>query len=80
MEDYDDERVRLIFSRLQRGKPLQIGERLNAKPGAIVQSMRAIANHPFLAQSVAIARTAMAPFQMRLGCCFMRSTKQSNAG
>ena len=40
MEDYDDERVRLIFSRLQRGKPLQIGERLNAKPGEIVQSMR----------------------------------------
>lgn len=30
MEDYDDEKVRLIFSRLQRGKPLQLGERLNA--------------------------------------------------
>jgi len=26
LEDYDDERVRLIFSRLQRGKPLQLGE------------------------------------------------------
>lgn len=56
MEDYDDERVRLIFSRLQRGKPLQIGERLNAKPGEIVQSMRSIAHHPFLAKSTAVAK------------------------
>lgn len=56
MEDYDDERVRLIFSRLQRGKPLQIGERLNAKPGEIVKSMRAIANHQFLVKSTAVAK------------------------
>jgi len=55
MEDYDDERVRLIFSRLQRGKPLQLGERLNAKPGDIVQSMRAIARHPFMSKSIAVA-------------------------
>jgi hypothetical protein len=56
MEDYNDERVRLIFSRLQRGKPLQIGERLNAKPGQIVQSMRSIAHHPFLAKSTAVTK------------------------
>lgn len=56
MEDYDDERVRLIFSRLQRGKPLQIGERLNALPGEIVQSMRTIARHSFLAKATAVAK------------------------
>jgi len=54
MEDYDDERVRLIFSRLQRGKPLQLGERLNAKPGEIVPRMREIAANPFLKKSVGI--------------------------
>ena len=56
MEDYDDEKVRLIFSRLQRGKPLQLGERLNAKPGKIVESMRAIANHDFLKYSVGVTK------------------------
>jgi len=54
MEDYDDERVRLIFSRLQRGKPLQLGERLNAKPGEIVKRMREIANHDFMKKSIAV--------------------------
>lgn len=54
MEDYDDEKVRLIFSRLQRGKPLQLGERLNAMPGFIVQRMRDIADHPFMHDSVAV--------------------------
>jgi len=54
MEDYDDERVRLIFSRLQRGKPLQLGERLNAKPGTIVERMREIAHHPFMSKSIGV--------------------------
>ena len=54
MEDYDDEKVRLIFSRLQRGKPLQLGERLNAMPGSIVKRMRDIADHPFIQGSVAV--------------------------
>ncbi len=56
MEDYDDERVRLIFSRLQRGKPLQLGERLNAKPGEIVNCMREIANHDFMKHSIGISQ------------------------
>jgi hypothetical protein len=54
MEDYNDEKVRLIFSRLQRGKPLQLGERLNAMPGSIVQRMRDIADHPFMSSSIAV--------------------------
>jgi hypothetical protein len=54
MEDYNDERVRLIFSRLQRGKPLQVGERLNAKPGTIVERMREIAQHPFISKSIGV--------------------------
>jgi hypothetical protein len=54
LEDYDDERVRLIFSRLQRGKPLQLGERLNAKPGSIVERMREIAHHPFMRKSIGV--------------------------
>lgn len=54
LEDYDDERIRMIFSRLQRGKPLQIGERLNAKPGEIVNRMREIAHHSFMSKSIGI--------------------------
>lgn len=54
MDDYNDERVRLIFSRLQRGKPLNLGERLNAMPGEVVNVMREIAKHPFIAETVDI--------------------------
>lgn len=54
LENYDDERIRMIFSRLQRGKPLAIGERLNAKPGEIVYRMREIAHRTFLNKSIGI--------------------------
>lgn len=54
LENYDDERIRLIFSRLQRGKPLQLGERLNAMPGEIVQRMREIAKHPYMSKSIGV--------------------------
>lgn len=54
MKDYDDERVRMIFSRLQRGKPLYMGEKLNAKPGQIVVAMRELAKHPFIAKSIGV--------------------------
>lgn len=57
MKDYDDERVRMIFSRLQRGKPLGMGEKLNAKPGKIVDTMREIAKHPFIKDSIGINKS-----------------------
>lgn len=56
LEDYNDERVRLIFARLQRGRPLSLGERLNAKPGKIVECMRLLANHSFMAESIGVAK------------------------
>lgn len=56
LEDYDDEKVRLIFSRLQRGKPLTLGERLNAKAGKIVVTMREISKHPFMTTSIGISQ------------------------
>lgn len=54
MQDYDDERVRMIFSRLQRGKPLGMGEKLNAKPGKIVNVMRDLAKHDFMSKSIGV--------------------------
>lgn len=62
MEDYNDDRVRLIFSRLQRGKPLSLGERLNAKPGTIVDLMRSLAKHNFIEKSTAIAKRRYGAF------------------
>ncbi len=62
MEDYDDERVRLIFSRLQRGKPLSLGERLNAKPGSIVELMRDLAKHSFIEKSTGVAKNRYGVF------------------
>ena len=52
--DYDDLRVRMLFSRLQRGKPLSLGERLNAMPGLIVNSVRELTEHPFMRSSIAV--------------------------
>jgi len=43
--DYDDEKVRELFSRLQRGKPLNPAEKLNALPGSIVPLMRKLGKH-----------------------------------
>ena len=62
LEDYDDERVRLIFSRLQRGRPLSLGERLNAKPGKIVECMRLLANHPFMSESIGVSKERYGTF------------------
>jgi hypothetical protein len=80
MEDYNDERVRLIFSRLQRGKPLQIGERLNAKPGYIVQSMRAVANHPFLSKSIAVAKNRYGVYPDAARILFYEKYKAKQCG
>ena len=56
IEDYNDEKIRLIFSRLQRGKPLTLGEKLNAMPGNVVLIMREIAKHPFMKESIGISK------------------------
>lgn len=63
MTDYDDERVRMIFSRLQRGKPLGMGEKLNAKPGKIVLAMRDIANHDFITKSIGVNKSRYHTFE-----------------
>lgn len=56
IEDYNDEKIRLIFSRLQRGKPLTLGERFNAFPGDIILHIRNLAKHPFMQSSVGISK------------------------
>ncbi len=55
-EDYSDGEVRRIFSKLQRGTPLNLGERLNALPGKIVPSMRTLAKMSFLLKSVGVKK------------------------
>ncbi|KKK74755.1 hypothetical protein LCGC14_2880560, partial [marine sediment metagenome] len=55
-EDYSDEQVRRIFSKLQRGTPLNLGERLNSLPGKVVQRMRELAKMKFLSNSVGVKK------------------------
>lgn len=47
LEGYDDEKTRQLFSKLQRGKPLNPGEKLNAFPGSVVPVMRQLGRHSF---------------------------------
>ena len=47
LDNYDDEKVRLIFSRLQRGQRLTDGEKINALPGEIVVSIRKLSEAKF---------------------------------
>ena len=63
MRNYDDERVRMIFSRLQRGKPLCLGEKLNAKPGKIVYVMRELASHDFISKSIGVNKQRYHTFE-----------------
>ena len=45
MLNADDEKVRAVFSKLQRGKPLHLGEKINAMPGKIVETIREVSKH-----------------------------------
>jgi len=51
LEGYNDEDIRALFRRLQRGKALNISERLNAFPGDITLLMRSYAKHGFFDKS-----------------------------
>lgn len=80
LEDYDDERIRLIFSRLQRGKPLTLGERLNAKPGNIVLCMRELAKHPFMSDAIGISKERYGAFPDTARILFYERYGQKDAG
>lgn len=45
LEGYDDENIRKLFRRLQAGKPLTPGEKLNAFPGTVTLIMRKLSTH-----------------------------------
>ena len=45
--NYDDNDIRNLFRRLQSGKPLNTGEKLNAFPGSITPLMRNLSKHVF---------------------------------
>lgn len=51
LQDYDDKDIRALFRRLQRGRALNISERLNAFPGDITLLMRSYAKHDFFQKS-----------------------------
>jgi len=48
LKNHSDEEVRKMFRKLQRGKPLNWREELNAYPGSIVPLMRNLSKHDFL--------------------------------
>ena len=54
LRGYDDEEIRDIFRRLQHGKPLNVGEKLNAYAGSIVEAMRKLSYHKFFRNVIAI--------------------------
>lgn len=54
LNDYNDEEIRDLFRRLQRGKPLITGEILNSFPGSIVLVMRKLAEHKFFSQIISV--------------------------
>jgi hypothetical protein len=54
LRDYNDEEIRNLFRRLQHGKPLNVGEILNAHAGKIVLTMRTLAEHKFFKDIIAM--------------------------
>ena len=80
LEDYNDERIRLIFSRLQRGKPLTLGERLNAMPGNIVLCMRELAKHSFMSKSIGISKERYGSYPDSARIIFYEKYGQKDSG
>ena len=80
LEDYDDERIRLIFYRLQRGKPLTLGERLNAMPGNIVLCMRELAKHSFMSKSIGISKERYGSYPDSARIIFYEKYGQKDSG
>lgn len=56
LRNFSDEEVREIFRRINRGKPLNPAERLNAYPGKIVPLMRRLSEHPFFTNIITLHR------------------------
>jgi len=54
LKDYNDEEIRDVFRRLQHGKPLNVGENLNAYAGTIVITMRSLAKHKFFKDIISV--------------------------
>ncbi len=52
IKEGNDDQIRELFRRLQRGKPLTEGERLNAMKGNIVKLMRNLTEHEFFKHSL----------------------------
>lgn len=80
LEDYDDERIRLVFSRLQRGKPLTLGERLNAMPGNIVLCMRDLAKHSFMSKSIGVSQERYGVYPDSARILFYEKYGQKDSG
>ena len=47
LENYTDDDIRSTFRRLQSGKPLNAGEKLNSYAGSIVPTLRGLGSHKF---------------------------------
>lgn len=54
LDNLNDERVRMLFSKLQRGERLTDGEKINALPGEIIVSIRKLAGAKFFKHSIDI--------------------------
>lgn len=54
LADYNDEEIRDLFRRLQSGVKLSPGERVNALPGIIVETMRRLADFDFFSITVSM--------------------------
>lgn len=73
LEDYNDEEIRSTFKRLQSGKPLSPGEKLNAYPGDIVPTMRELGQHSFFEHTVAMGLHRYKNYKLAATFLFLES-------
>ena len=73
LRDYDDEEIRDLFRRLQRGKPLNPSEILNAYRGNIVLTMRKLASHKFFSSIVPVKPVRYKHFYLVAQIIFLES-------
>lgn len=73
LNDYNDKEIRSTFKRLQSGKPLSPGEKLNAYPGDIVPTMRSLGQHSFFEHTVAMGLHRYKSYKLAATFLFLES-------
>ncbi len=78
LDDYNDEEIRDLFRRLQSGVQLTPGEKINALPGNIVETMRHLAGLNFFSKTVSMDKRRYKHYYLAAQMMYLESEGINN--